>query len=148
MPLIQPGPLLPPYFCNHCTQHQERCTLPSVQQTPLVSKHISMLHDVFQPRRALECHSRSHVAVTPVGSPRTGPSLPTLSTDRGPHIRRANEFRTQNRGQKPAIVLSTRFWARVPTEGSKSKEQRGASQASILENGGLSRPFICICGQK
>ena len=61
---------------------------------------------------------------------------------------RANEFRTQNRGQKPAIVLSTRFWARVPTEGSKSKEQRGASQASILENGGLSRPFICICGQK
>lgn len=91
MPLIQLGPLLPPYFCNHHTQPQECCTLPSVQQTPLASKHISTLHDVFQLRRALECHSRSHVAVTPMGSPRTGPSLPPLSTDRGPHTRRASE---------------------------------------------------------
>ena len=64
-----------------------------------------MVHDVFQPCRASECHFRSHVAVTPVGSPRTGPSLPTLSTDQGPHTRRANEclctseHKTEDRNQ-------------------------------------------------
>lgn len=34
-----------------------------------------------------------------------------------------------------------RRWARVPAEGSKSKEGRDASQAPILENGGLSGPL-------
>ena len=45
-------------------------------------------------------------------------------------------------------MVLNRVWARVPAEGSKSKEERDASQAPILENGGLSGPFICICGQK